>query len=577
MQSRDVEFKRAHVFNIDQDATSKDLSNLFGFNKTDFLKRHCCVEIKTNEIDGKLFALVVSPKLAHDEILKLDGADFFGQQLKIVAEDDPESDPQRESTVQDTPTHDDGEILYMLLDCRNNRDFWIPPVSEVEVIDALLLEHGDDEQKAVKAGFGRNLGTFQIESTDMDRYIDTELIIRGHKIKLEPLRRKQKKQFQRDPDGIKIRIYDAYGLQFRGLNGELFDDYFDSLGVGIIKQTRPERCRNRPEVFNTNRFIVVKKTTQDGIEVDFGSRINVAGHSFKLSYYGMKKFCDLCNGVHRNNYCPSRVRFAFLQQLRKGKTQKRKIYSDSTLRHTNQLALTTDVACMSGGGLGQICNLVPFDEPHKEVIINAGTNEIKNEQPLKEFVYTVESAGEKLKELSKSVPITVILPPTNTTTPELQAKSEFIQDAISNIDEITTVQLTDIETANNDPPFHPTVTGTKHMLTQINVAFNKEIILQECDDDTTLPTKYRQVQSLFKAGCRGCNAAEYTPTLCNSCKVKAGDTDTKNLEEKIETLRDKMFPKMGDVLMKDLNKRPLSPTIHDDIDKAPKSAKGSTD
>ena len=578
MQSnKNIVFKRAHVYNIDQDATSKDLSELFGFNKTEFLKNHCCVQIKSNEKDGKLFALVVSPGFAHDEMMKLNGTDFYGQKLNIVAEDDPTDNREPNAQVNTPPTtHDDGEILYMLLDCRNHPDLNFPPVSEIEVCDALLLNHSDDEHKAVKKFWGRNLGTYGIESTDMDRYVDSEVVIRGHTIKLEPVRRKQRKQIFRDPDGIKIRIFDAYGLQFREIDGGLFDDYFDGLGVEIIKQTRPERCRDRPEVYNTNRFIVVKKTNHDGNVVDFGSRISVSGHSFKLSYFGMRKFCDLCNGVHRNDYCPSRVKFAFLQQLRKGKTHQRKMYSDSTLRHTNQLALSTDVACMSGGGLGQICNLIPHDEPHNEVVINAGTNEVKNEQPLNEFVYTVENAGKKLKELAKKMPVTVVLPPINTTTPELRAKSEFIRDEISNIGEISAIKLEKIETAKDDPHFHPTVDGTKSMLEQINVAMKGEIILQDCHEDTALPTKYRQVQPVFKAGCRGCDVTEFTPTLCSTCKDKAKDTDTKKLEEAIELLRDEMFPRMDeDAIMKDansINKRPISPN-HDDLGKASKNAK----
>ena len=119
----------------------------------------------------------------------------------------------------------------------------------------------------------------------------------------------------------------------------------------------------------------------------------------------MQKFCPLCDRKHGWD-CPSKVRFEFLKQLRKGKTQKCKMYSDSTLRHANQLALTTDVDCMSGGGIGQICNIIPYDQSHDEVIINAGNNEIKIES-LHEFMYTVSKSEEKLRELSTSTSVTV--------------------------------------------------------------------------------------------------------------------------------------------------------------------------
>ena len=53
----------------------------------------------------------------------------------------------------------------------------------------------------------------------------------------------------------------------------------------IIKTTRPERCYDNPEVFNQNRFIVVKKKNEEGVSVDFGNRIVVSNTSFKISYY----------------------------------------------------------------------------------------------------------------------------------------------------------------------------------------------------------------------------------------------------------------------------------------------------
>ena len=93
--------------------------------------------------------------------------------------------------------------------------------------------------------------------------------------------------------------------------------------------------------------------------------------------------------------------FEYLKSLRKGKTGTRKIYSDSSLRNTNELALTTDVACMPGGGMGQLCNVIGLDDKHDEVIIHAGTNEIFNTRTPEEFTYTVEKTKEKLKTLAQ--------------------------------------------------------------------------------------------------------------------------------------------------------------------------------
>ena len=66
--------------------------------------------------------------------------------------------------------------------------------------------------------------------------------------------------------------------------------------------------------------------------------------------------------------CPKRIRFKEMEMARLElvATNKRKFYGDSTLRQVNQLALAHNVACMSGGGLGQLCNAIKLDTPHEE-------------------------------------------------------------------------------------------------------------------------------------------------------------------------------------------------------------------
>ena len=114
---------------------------------------------------------------------------------------------------------------------------------------------------------------------------------------------------------------------------------------------------------------MIKKTGANGKTVDFGERITVAENSFKISFYGQKKYCAFCRVKHGWD-CPTKARYNFLRTLRQGKTDHVKIYSDSNLRQVNQLALTSDVACMSGAGIGQLLNVIPFDKQHEELIIN---------------------------------------------------------------------------------------------------------------------------------------------------------------------------------------------------------------
>ena len=69
------------------------------------------------------------------------------------------------------------------------------------------------------------------------------------------------------------------------------------------------------------------------------------------------------------------------------------------------------MACMSGGGIGQICNLILLDpQVHEQVFTNTENNKLKTECP-KEFVFKVDCASKRLEKLAASTPIRVVLPP----------------------------------------------------------------------------------------------------------------------------------------------------------------------
>ena len=137
---------------------------------------------------------------------------------------------------------------------------------------------------------------------------------------------------------------------------------------------------------------MVTHEDENNAKIDLGTSVEVNGVRFNIMYDGMQRYCFLCLKKHGTE-CPAKVRFEFLRNLRKGKTGKTKIYSDSSLRHANQLALTTNIACMSGGGIGELCNVIKHDEKHENIILHAGNNEITRTESLPEFAYTIEKAG----------------------------------------------------------------------------------------------------------------------------------------------------------------------------------------
>ena len=128
-------------------------------------------------------------------------------------------------------------------------------------------------------------------------------------------------------------------------------------------------------------------------------------------------FCGACKMKHGWD-CPTKARNYFLRTLRQGKTDKVRIYSDSILRLTNQLALKLDVACMSGGGIGQQINVIPYNTPHKKFIISGGNNDLKV-CSLKEYVYSVQNMERKLQTLALVTPVTIALPSLQTEIPDL--------------------------------------------------------------------------------------------------------------------------------------------------------------
>ena len=187
------------------------------------------------------------------------------------------------------------------------------------------------------------------------------------------------------------------------------------------------------------------------------------------------------------------------------------------------------------------------------MVINAGNNELKTESA-KEFVYEVNTAAEKLKKLAESTPVTLIAPPIQAEVPILAGRSEFLRDTLSKVE---TIKVVGLEMVELDETQHPTESGTLHIIDQINSARKESVILQDCRDDVTIPAKYSQVQPVFKAGCRGCNSLEYTPSLCETCKQLAEAVDTTPLMTIIEKRMNEAYPAVETETheVKDKNKR----------------------
>ena len=448
------------------------------------------------------------------------------------------------------------------------------PIKLFEVCNALEKEHEDDVTKAVES-MGRErkalMGIFRLDTDDFKRYVDKNLKIRGVLLPITP-RYKYNSSSNSGPtyqpgrreqrEGTLITIYGAYRRDYRHIANCEFDKIFEGMGLEIIKPTQPQTVY-KTSTLNNNRYLVVEKLATPEGSKDIGTSIIVQEEKYNIQYTGMMKYCYLCAAKHGWD-CPTQARHNFLREQRKNLTSKRKIYSDSIFRCANQDALTTDIGCMTGGGLGQVINAIKQDARHEETIINAGTNEILHTESISEFVYTVEKSVEKVKELAADTKVTLILPSMPTNTVQEICKAKYLGEKLKEVEEIKVIELSNIEYESTGIHRHPTVEGTKAIIQQLDELCSNEIILPAAEtDELATKRKYRQVQTLYKVGCRGCSTfTGYTSEICETCRKAAEHTDVTYITEMLNKVNEEFFPSTinanegdDDVNMKDIVKR----------------------
>ena len=114
--------------------------------------------------------------------------------------------------------------------------------------------------------------------------MNSALTIRGKKTQLNPVRTTTTEKVREptrdyDPDAIRIRFFNASHGPHRTMDNSCFNDQFTQLGVDIVVPTQIEWERDRRD-FNTNWYIVVKKSNAEGNIVEFGEAITVNDKTF---------------------------------------------------------------------------------------------------------------------------------------------------------------------------------------------------------------------------------------------------------------------------------------------------------
>ena len=131
-----------------------------------------------------------------------------------------------------------------------------------------------------------------------------------------------------------------------------------------------------------------------------------------------------------------------------------------------------------GGGIGQLCNAIPYDDKHDEVILVAMNNEVNNANDAKEFVYTISTGIEKVQSIANTHTTTVVLPPVPAVTPEALARVSYIEHKFKEVqnEKLRVLTVDDVE---YDASLHPSPAGTKSIIHQIQAAVGEVIILPD--------------------------------------------------------------------------------------------------
>ena len=113
--------------NLHSDTTEENLYKLFGLRSTQYLKQNWLVNIPLINKTGKSkrFAFKVTPEKVHQDLLKLDGIDFFGRKRLIketisTRKKDPKQSNRPNFVVNNFPKNQDlfkRPELYLATSC----------------------------------------------------------------------------------------------------------------------------------------------------------------------------------------------------------------------------------------------------------------------------------------------------------------------------------------------------------------------------------------------------------------------------------------------------------------------------
>ena len=82
---QNIAVKNIHVGNLPEDITKQDICEIFGLDSTSYLRDICNIDFPINNKTGEFkgFAFIRAPAIITDELIKLDGIAYHGNELRV--------------------------------------------------------------------------------------------------------------------------------------------------------------------------------------------------------------------------------------------------------------------------------------------------------------------------------------------------------------------------------------------------------------------------------------------------------------------------------------------------------------
>ena len=309
----------------------------------------------------------------------------------------------------------------------------------------------------------------------------------------------------------------------KAIKNSSFDDSIQKHGA-LQKMTELQKLKGTT-CFNGNRYCVIEP------KGDIPSSIQVPDeygnfHTISIRFKGQSYYCGVCNVTHVGP-CPAKQAFYAEKAIRAKLQIDMQIISDSTLRQVDQLGLSANVMCMSGGRAGNVANILHDDPSIKtktSVIVVAGFNDVtNNKESLKDFELKTDCAISKFvhstSDTQKLTLISPLLAPNFANDLQRSKLSSY-----NNLLQQTSEQHKNVFVFSPDPTYveflgiHPTANGTANLIHQINEGIGGTLLRNA--DFIVAKSIYQGCQSVLTYGCIMCNETfNIIGGMCPPCRA----------------------------------------------------------